>query len=115
MILVRTLLAVLITLSPVMGAICAEPCDDTGPVRTVEAALSCEHVDTTDAPPVLTAAACSSDRAELVPAEIRHAAPAARLSMSVTQTALEPQGLPALERYLRFQPPPAPSRTVLRI
>ena len=115
MILARTLLAVLLALTPVMGAICAKPCGEIGRARAAEAALTCEHADAAGNPPVLTAAACSSDGAEFVPAEIRNAAPAARLAMSVTQTTLVPHGLPALERYLRYQPPPAPSRTALRI
>jgi hypothetical protein len=109
------LLAALLALTPVMGAVCAEGCHDPAVARQVQPAAGCEHDVAEEGSPVLTGVACSPQRTDFVIAATKTTDLALTLSLGVTQIAMAPNRVPALERYLRDQPPPVSSQAVLRI
>lgn len=109
------LLSALVALTPVIEAVCADGCIEVNTARSVEVVETCGHGDVPDNAPALSAAACVSSQAAFVVAEVRTIGFALASSASVTNTAREPVRLPAHDRYLHHQPPPAPAGLILRI
>lgn len=109
------LLAALMALTPVMGALCADGCGVRGATTAAEPALSCEHGRVPAASTVLTAADCSTAPATFVAAEVRTPGPLAAPSISVTLTAAEPKPRAVAPFHLHHPFAPAPLHAVLRI
>ena len=109
------LLIALMALTPVMGALCAEGCTEPEPPSAAQVASGCDHGVVPAGSPVLTAAACSDERAEVVLAEVRTIDSALTASIGGTQITDAADRLPVPTGYLQHQPTPAGSQAVLRI
>ena len=109
------LLAALLALTPVMGAVCAEGCHKPEVAGQVQVAAECEHGDAPEGSPLLTDIACAAERADLVPAEIKATDSTLAPSPGPVQVAIAPARVAVLGRCLQYHPPPVSSGAVLRI
>ena len=109
------LLAALMALTPVMGALCADGCGERGATTAAEPALSCAHGQVPASSTALTAAECSTAPATVVAAEVRTPGSLAAPSISVTLTAAEPKPRAVVPFHLHYRFAPAPLQAVLRI